>query len=232
MSQQTYLSVTEQSRHHNETNDCAVKAVAIACNVAYSTAHAALKKHGRRDRKGTFHYTTFEAIKELGFKADRVTLNNKRTMRTVGFDCPRGRCLVFVHKHVAAMVDGKVQDWSAGRCHRVKSVYVITDPNAPVVVVEPTPVPAPGYEPLPKRAPRKFTGVDKFGSKIGSQSAQINEALGDYEWWTVTEIATKTGLSVSRVRNHMRWLTDRGWVHIKDNNKLYQLVCKYTTKEV
>lgn len=228
MSQQTYSSVTEQSRHHNETNDCAVKAVAIACNVAYSTAHAALKKHGRKDRHGTFHYTTFTAIKDLGFVATKIVTRNSYTMRTVNKLCPTGRCLVFVHRHVAAMVDGKVQDWTAGRCHRVESVYVISDPNAPVVVVKPTPVPAPGAEPLPKRAPRKFTGVDKFGSKIGSQSAIINALLGDYEWWTVEAIAATVGLSVSRVRNHMRWLMDRGYVSRSYSGTSYQLNLKYS----
>lgn len=221
MSQQTYLSVTEQSRHHNETNDCTVKAVAIVCNVAYSTAHAALKKHGRKDRQGAYRNTTFGAIKELGFVATKIETRDSRSMRSVHRLCETGRCLVFVHRHVAAMIDGKVQDWTAGRCHRVKSVYVITDPNAPVVVVEP--VPAPKGEPLPKRAPRKFTGVDRFGSKKGSQSATINDMLGDYTWWSVEAMADTLGLSASRVRNHMRWLMDRGYVTRSLGGTLYQL---------
>lgn len=222
MEQQTYSSVTEQSRYHNETNDCAVKALAIACNVAYSTAHAMLKKHGRKDRKGTFHYTTFAAIKELGFEAVKVDRLTARTVKTVGRSYKDGRYLVFVHRHVAAMVDGKIIDWTEGRCHRIKSLYKIVDANAPVV--EPSPVPAPEAEPLPKR----MKGTDRFGSKIGSQSALINATMLDYSWFSVERLADATGLSQSRVRNHINWLMDRGYVSKSLGSSFYQLNLKYT----
>lgn len=52
------------------------------------------------------------------------------------------------------------------------------------------------------------TTRDKFGSREGTESANINAALTTKPQ-TVAQIAEKTGLSTSRVRNHMKWLIDR-----------------------
>lgn len=43
----------------------------------------------------------------------------KGTISTIGRRYPRGVFLVFVRGHVAAMIDGEVLDWTAGRRHRV-----------------------------------------------------------------------------------------------------------------
>lgn len=75
--------------------------------------------------------------------------------------------------------------------------------------------------------PKTVAKTDKFGSKIGSQSAQINEVLGDYNWLSVTHIAEDTGLSVSRVRSHMSWLMDRGYV-TNNGGQMYQLNLKWS----
>lgn len=68
-----------------------------------------------------------------------------------------------------------------------------------------------------KRAAKKTTSKakatpkverDRFGSKPTTQSGKINAAMTTKPQ-TVEAIATATGLSKSRVRNHMRWLMDR-----------------------
>src|SRR6185369_10199031 len=41
------------SSYSFETNDCAVRALALACKMSYDEAHERLKKQGRKDRRGT-----------------------------------------------------------------------------------------------------------------------------------------------------------------------------------
>ena len=52
------------------------------------------------------------------------------------------------------------------------------------------------------------TTKDRFGSREGTESATINAAMTTKPQ-TVAQIAEKTELSTSRVRNHMKWLLDR-----------------------
>jgi len=52
------------------------------------------------------------------------------------------------------------------------------------------------------------TTKDRFGSREGTESATINATMTTKPQ-TVAQIAEKTELSTSRVRNHMKWLLDR-----------------------
>lgn len=54
----------------------------------------------------------------------------------------------------------------------------------------------------------KTETVDRFGSRTGTQSAKINKAMTTKPQ-TLEQLATKTKLSVGRVRNHMAWLLAR-----------------------
>lgn len=216
MSQRTYKDVHEQSKKHNEHNDCSVRAVALACNVPYSEAHAALHKAGRINRHGARRSQTFAAVRSLGFELVQINYHRQaRTMTTAHRACSNGACLVFVRGHVAAMVDGKVLDWTDGRKHRVQEIYKIVDPK------NPTPAPKtedyfPTVRPLiPRPAPTparpRGLGSDRFGSKIGTQSAMINAAM-TLELQTIEQIMAKTGLSRGRVKAHMGWLIERHFV--------------------
>ncbi|MEQ8791768.1 MAG: hypothetical protein RIC55_36230 [Pirellulaceae bacterium] len=66
---------------------------------------------------------------------------------------------------------------------------------------------------------------DRFGSREGTESATINATITNKPQ-TVAAIAEKTGLSASRVRNHMKWLMDRE--HITKTDDGYKT--KATTK--
>ena len=71
-----------------------------------------------------------------------------------------------------------------------------------------------------KVAPKPKVERDGFGSKPTTQSGMINAAMTTKPQ-TVEAIATKTGLSKSRVRNHMKWLADRDHVtKVEDGYKL------------
>lgn len=130
-----YDELRKQSDSFGEYRDCAVVATAIACRVKYKDAHAALKSAGRRDRKGTHRHTTWTAItKVLDCQIEkhprpRQDNGSRYTTLTIGKRFPRGYYLVFVKNHVAAMVNGKVLDWTEGRRHRVQEVWKVTVPR-------------------------------------------------------------------------------------------------------
>lgn len=144
MSAPAFASMQDESNKFGETRDCSVKAVAIACEVDYGVAHAALKKHGRKDKRSAYHGTINNALKELGFKKVKVDCS-ARTVTTIPRDRAfrNGRFMVFVSGHVLAVTDGTVQDWTAGRQHRVKEAYEIVRMDAEATVVTPAPAPAP-----------------------------------------------------------------------------------------
>lgn len=54
---------------YNETNDCTVRATAIALNQSYEETHRQYKEAGRRNRRGTGTYTIKEVLKNnlIGF---------------------------------------------------------------------------------------------------------------------------------------------------------------------
>lgn len=117
-----FATAAQISAQYGERNDCAVKAVAIATGTDYRTVHALMKKHGRRDRKGTPVPITFKVLKELGFKTVAVP-PKARTVKTIAPTLTGGAYLVRTAGHILAVRDGKAEDWTEGRRHRVQEVY-------------------------------------------------------------------------------------------------------------
>ncbi len=62
-----------------------------------------------------------------------------------------------------------------------------------------------------EKAPKKQAATDALGSRVGSQAAAINAALGSKPK-TEAEVMKETGLSQARVRAHLRWIVvkDKG----------------------
>lgn len=61
----------------NESNDCAVIALAIACDVPYEYAHEALKEQGRIYRQGVLIWQLKKALEEMGGQIIQMTTFNK-----------------------------------------------------------------------------------------------------------------------------------------------------------
>jgi hypothetical protein len=144
----TFCDLQEHSRNFNEINDCAVKAVAVACGVDYPVAHAALKAAGRKDRKGASIKTILKAFEALGFAArpwtfkdqkdfialypgrakllQSITTHHPERFRRVWEDAVTEPTMIFTNGHVAAYRDGKIHDWSRGRALRAWAVCSIT----------------------------------------------------------------------------------------------------------
>jgi len=130
------------SRAHNENNDCTVKALTAATGLTYDECHHALAKQGRKPRRGcNFHTMGKRAAKELGFLMEALDWRDYDAKTCISAERDRklakGRYVLQVRGHVAALVDGKVVDWSQGRRHRIRAVYAFT----PIAKPEPTKIP-------------------------------------------------------------------------------------------
>jgi hypothetical protein len=115
------------SQQANEYNDCTVKAIAITCDVPYKVAHKALANEGRKSRCGSYWSQQVRAINSLGYALETVghtakTINQVKSDRVV----QNGYFLAYVRGHVAAVVNGKVEDWTDGRRHRIQKVFKVT----------------------------------------------------------------------------------------------------------
>ena len=119
------------SRAHGEHRDCTVKALTAATGLPYDECHAALAKTGRKNRKGCHWYVQGpKAAESLGFNMRRMDRSEYRakTMITAGRDraLRSGHFVIQVSRHVAAVVDGKIIDWSEGTRRRVEDIYECT----------------------------------------------------------------------------------------------------------
>jgi hypothetical protein len=122
-----YQKTKQGSALQNETNDCAVKALSIACDVPYHVAHRVLESLGRVKRKGTYRHQTLTAVKLLGFKAESI-LVSACTVSTLerAPEVQKGYFMATVKRHILAVKNAKVEDWSQGRKHRLQDVFKIT----------------------------------------------------------------------------------------------------------
>jgi hypothetical protein len=122
-----FKEVKVSSSKMRERNDCAVKALAIVASKPYEEIHALMKSLGRKDRRGTSRNIVWKAAQklnpEVGYEAIRKPNGRYYTARTIGEALPKGNYMILYRGHLAAMVDGMVEDWTDGRCHRVLAVY-------------------------------------------------------------------------------------------------------------
>ena len=128
--------LAEKSEKFNEDRDCSVKAVAIVCNASYEEAHAALKKAGRKNRKGANMPMIVAAIRSLGAYIEFEGLEADKHKGTNQRKCPvsriasrlpkKGRFLALTCNHIVAVVDGEVLDWTEGRRHQVKFTWEVS----------------------------------------------------------------------------------------------------------
>lgn len=120
--------VKTDSKSNNEKNDCAVKAVAIVTNMPYPDIHERMAANGRVPRKGTPMSVTLATLKGLNVWAERVPVPiGMTTVNRIGTRYLRkGRYLVRTSRHILAVVNGEVMDWTDGRRHRPLEVYKIS----------------------------------------------------------------------------------------------------------
>ncbi len=122
---------TRHRKAQNETNDCSVIALSIACRTTYKAAHEAMREVGRKNRKGMVTSGILIAVQQAGFKIEgvkklRQKSGSKFTPKTIGDKLKRGYYLCFSNNHVFAVVNGDIEDWTNNRQHRINEAYKIT----------------------------------------------------------------------------------------------------------
>ena len=122
-----YKKLATVAKEVGERNDCAVKAVALACDVPSKVAHKALETQGRRKGRGVLLSQMQNAINLLGYTTAPAAYTAK-TATSLEHDplLLNGHYIALMRGHVAAVVNGSVQDWTNGRRHHVKRVWLVT----------------------------------------------------------------------------------------------------------
>lgn len=128
---------------HGETNDCAVKAVAIACNADYDVVHAMMRDMGRVQGKGTPWQVIYDTIDRLGYERVRVNergviskypkghrdvLKNITTHHPDRFPAAwaDGKTYLMVtNRHILAIVNGVNHDWTRGTARRCLTLWEV-----------------------------------------------------------------------------------------------------------
>lgn len=142
-----FEKVCKSSNRWNESNDCTVKALAIAMQKPYEFAHGQLALRGRNYRKGTQMYKVFATLKdnnftvktvyqkftaeygsgEQGKKMRKSIWHKAKTIRSLDGNLPqRGVFLVETSSHVLCVRGGEIHDWTKERRHRIVKVSKIT----------------------------------------------------------------------------------------------------------
>ena len=127
----------------HETNDCGVRALALATGLSYAKAHGLLKAEGRLDRKGTKTTQIERALRVAkiefaiistmicdsarGFRIRRLSLD-----RITRQYC-QGRYIVITNTHGMALIDGTIHDNGniKGPRSQVRQMYKILTPVEP-----------------------------------------------------------------------------------------------------
>lgn len=139
----TFDAMLQEAIALKETNDCAVRAVAIASGRSYGEAHAMLKALGRKDRQGTYRHHTRAALIAFGciirerlaaefivqYTGAHRRLHNVTTHHPQRFPkvWRNGRTYVlFTSGHVLTVVNGTNHDWTKGTAKRVVAIWEVT----------------------------------------------------------------------------------------------------------
>lgn len=136
--------IEKYSDDYMETNDCTVRALAVALGGNYDKAHRVMSEKGRKPRGGAHNQIWKAAFLECGFELDRVKANfDSKTILSLERELrekrDRNMYLISVRGHVAMWDGFATIDWAAGRRHRIREVYhvrPVTEPQMPVREVE------------------------------------------------------------------------------------------------
>jgi hypothetical protein len=140
---EVFKLINRSSDAMGETNDCAVKAIALATNTPYTIAHKALKDAGRKNRKGSYFTEQKAAMRKLGFDyryistADFIarypgrgaTLKNVTTHHMDRYKkvwADGKTYLIYTRSHVGAVINGVNHDWTKGRSRRVRYILEVS----------------------------------------------------------------------------------------------------------
>lgn len=143
-----YRAARVASYSMNERNDCAVVAIVLATGAPYEQVHSILKRNGRKDRHGTHLYQMQACLAELGFEVRRWSAGERvavihqypgqhKGLASITSHHPRRFAKVWARqhpnllfftsswRHVLAVRNGEVQDWTVNKAMRIEDIWEI-----------------------------------------------------------------------------------------------------------
>ena len=139
---QDYKELKAIGEKLNDTNFCAVIAVATALDISFKRAKRKLEKRGRKHRRGTLTTDTLQVIRNHGYWVGRERGFLGRRFDDAGITANqaqkkynKGTYLVTFHgsiDHIACLKDGKYNDWidkqyrGTAPKFEVKEIYQVT----------------------------------------------------------------------------------------------------------
>jgi len=122
---QSYAELVKIGRkYYSDKGFCSVVALASVADISFGKARAIMDKHGRKHCAGATLMSILNAVENRNLKYTEINVQAK-TMKTISNELRHGKYLVFVRGHVAAVVDGVINDWTEGRAHRIVRVFKV-----------------------------------------------------------------------------------------------------------
>lgn len=139
-----YIKMVGAANRNRETNDCAVRAVALATDTPYETVLDLLTRMGRLSRKSTQTSILERAVELLGYKMQyvpdhhfirqyprahqrlkHVTTHHPDRFKKVWAD--GNTYLMYTAGHVLCIKNGTNHDWTRGRSCRSEGIYRVVE---------------------------------------------------------------------------------------------------------
>lgn len=127
---QSFDMLKLHSNARGENNDCTVMAWAALTGDDYDTSHYILEELASRKYRGGPNWPAYlRTFRELGHGLEPWHQFSAKTMVTLPRELSYGQWLVACSsgRHVAALIDGKVIDWTDGRRHHIWKVWRFTN---------------------------------------------------------------------------------------------------------
>lgn len=135
MATDLFLSLKGETFKRGEDNDCTVIATSVVTGWSYNKSHKVMANEANRKKGQGAYYEIWmkRYMKYHGFEYQEVDLKpiikkkgSGLTGKTVAQWLPkRGRFIVMMRGHVAAIKAGKLHDWTQDRKNRVLRVYKV-----------------------------------------------------------------------------------------------------------
>ena len=108
-----------------DRNYCVPVTIGLLLGVSPALVDAQLRARGaRRPRSGVMVGKWTKYLQDdLHIPLHRLSAPDVRTTITAERHLKSGRYLLKFRGHVAALIDGKVHDWTAGRRHKIQAIY-------------------------------------------------------------------------------------------------------------
>ena len=143
-----YKTIENSTAYKLDKNCCTVVASSIAFNVPFEEMQTYFFKHGRKRNKGYWMRSIIKEIaKDYGYKVttflkekkynikgsyfintetnEKMLKNTSITVNNCSSYLGKGIYILGVSRHVLALKNGIVEDWTKGRKHRINKIYKI-----------------------------------------------------------------------------------------------------------